>query len=272
MFGYISIYEPELKMKDFRRYKAYYCGLCKALKEQFGSVGQLTLTYDMTFVIILLTSLYESQISEQQCRCKVHPIKKQAILTSEITEYAADMNLVLSYYHMKDNWEDERKISGFAGICALRYQVKKVIEKYPRQCRTIQRELKAILRYEKKNVTDIDLVSGCFGRLMGELLVYRVDHWEKSLRRMGFFLGKFIYVMDAYEDLEKDKKENLYNPLKELSQRADYEEYCKEMLCMMIAECSAEFEKLPCLEEVEILRNILYAGVWNRYQRMQKEK
>lgn len=118
----------------------------------------------------------------------------------------------------------------------------------------------------------IDEVSGCFGRLMAELFVYKKDRWEQDLRRLGFFLGKFIYLMDAYEDLEKDKKEGNYNPLLTLSRRQDYEEQCRRMLCMMAAECSGAFEKLPCLENVEILRNILYAGVWNRYNKLQEER
>ena len=96
--------------------------------------------------------------------------------------------------------------------------------------------------------------------------------WEKDLRVIGFFLGKFIYIMDAYEDLEEDLKERNYNPLRELSKSKNYEEKCREILCMMIAESSAAFEKLPCLLDADILRNILYAGVWTKYNKLQKKK
>ena len=107
---------------------------------------------------------------------------------------------------------------------------------------------------------------------MADLFVYKEDMWEETLRRMGFFLGKYIYIMDAYEDLEEDLRKQCYNPLKSLHERADYEEQIRQILCMMIAECSAEFEKLPCLLDVDILRNILYDGVWNRYNKIQKKK
>ena len=80
MFGYVTICEPELKVKDLRKYRAYYCGLCRTLKERFGGLGQLTLTYDMTFAVILLTSLYESETRFSSHRCKVHPVKKQNML------------------------------------------------------------------------------------------------------------------------------------------------------------------------------------------------
>lgn len=272
MFGYVTICEPELKVKDLRKYKAYYCGLCRTLKERYGSVGQFTLTYDMTFAVILLTSLYESETRQSVHHCKVHPVKKQEMLQNEVTEYAADMNMILAYYHMKDDWVDEKKVSGFVGTYALRRKVKKIIKLYPRQSRVIQKELKTLSECEKEDTTDIDKVAGCFGRLMSELFIYKEDMWEDRLRKMAFFLGKFIYIMDAYEDLEKDVKSGSYNPLKEVSKNEDYEERCREILCMMIAESSAQFEGLPCLLDIDILRNILYDGVWTRYRKIQELK
>ncbi len=272
MFGYVTVCEPELKMKDFRRYKAYYCGLCQTLKERHGNPGQMTLTYDMTFAIVLLTSLYEKMPENVMHRCKVHPLKKQNMLQNEFSEYAADMNLLLAYYHLADDWQDEKKFSALVGINVLHKKAEKMIHKYPRQSRVIQRELKRLTQYEAEDSQDLDAVSGCFGRLMEEVLVYKKDMWEKDLRVIGFFLGKFIYIMDAYEDLEEDLKERNYNPLRELSKSKNYEEKCREILCMMIAESSAAFEKLPCLLDADILRNILYAGVWTKYNKLQKKK
>ena len=272
MFGYITICEPELKVKDLRKYKAYYCGLCRTLKERSGHLGQMTLTYDMTFAVILLTSLYESETRNSIHRCKAHPVKKQLMLQNEITEYAADMNLVLSYYHLKDDWEDERKISGLAGVQALKKRCRKIIRAYPRQCSVIQKELKKLAECEKEGTEDIDKVAGCFGRLMSELFIYKEDLWEERLRKMAFFLGKYIYIMDAYEDLPKDMKSGSYNPLKTMSKTAEYEEKCGEILCMMMAECSAQFEALPCVLDIDILRNILYDGVWTKYRKIQEQK
>lgn len=272
MFGYVTICEPELKVKDLRKYKAYYCGLCHTLKEKYGISGQMTLTYDMTFAILLLTSLYESETQTESHRCKVHPVKKQVMLQNEITGYAADMNVLLAYYHLEDDWKDEKKVSAFAGKAALGRKAKKIMERYPRQSAAIRESLRELAECEKEGSTDLDRTAGCFGRLMEELFVWREDVWEKNLRRIGFFLGKFIYIMDAYEDLEEDIKKGCYNPLKKLYTQEDYEERLKQILCMMIAECSMEFEKLPCIVDVDILRNILYDGVWNRYNKIQKKK
>ena len=109
MFGYVTVCEPELKVKDLKKYRAYYCGLCRTLKEDYGFMGQMTLTYDMTFAVILLSSLYERIPELEKHRCKIHPVKKQMMQRNEITSYAAAMNVLLAYYHMEDDWQDEKK-------------------------------------------------------------------------------------------------------------------------------------------------------------------
>lgn len=272
MFGYVTICEPELKVKDLKKYKAYYCGLCLELKKEYGFMGQMTLTYDMTFAVILLTSLYESMTEMEKHRCKVHPIKKQFMLRNEITGYAAAMNVLLAYYHLDDDWRDERKVGSLAVKSMILKKVRRIKQKYPRQDQMIREKLEELSALEKENVTDIDAVAGCFGKLMEELFVYKEDIWEKNLRKMGFFLGKFIYIMDAYEDLPEDLEKGRFNPLKTMYTQSDYENRIYQILCMMIAESTAEFERMPCLVDVDILRNILYDGVWSRYNKIQLKK
>ena len=272
MFGYVTVCEPELKVKDLKKYRAYYCGLCRTLKEDYGFMVQMTLTYDMTFAVILLSSLYETTTKHEEHRCKVHPAKRQHMLQNEITSYAAAMNVLLAYYHMEDDWQDDRKVSSLMTKSLIQGKAKKIIEKSPRQSETIRKSLKELGECEHENSMDIDRAAGCFGRLMAELFVWKEDIWEKTLRKMGFYLGKFIYLMDAYEDLPEDRKKNRYNPLKELAKRPDYEAQMEQILRMMIAESTVRFEQLPCLVDVDILRNILYDGVWNHYNKIQMKK
>ena len=94
-------------------------------------IGQMTLTYDMTFAIILLSSLYESDTRADMHCCKVHPVKKQIMLTNEITSYGAAMNVSMAHYHMEDDWQDERKVSSLTVKTMLRGKVKKIMEQYP---------------------------------------------------------------------------------------------------------------------------------------------
>lgn len=272
MFGYIIVNKPEMKFKEFDFYQSFYCGLCRVLKEQYGKSGQMTLSYDMTFVIMLLTSLYEPEVTESSCKCIAHPFEKHPTRINEFTRYAADMNLLLTYYKCLDDWEDERKVTKGTMAFALRKKFREITESYPKKAELIQERMKDIRQCEQERSMNLDEVSGYFGEIMGEVLACREDEWEADLRRMGFFLGKFIYLMDAYEDIEKDKKTGNYNLFLQDYGKEDFEKKAGDVLNMMMAECSKAFERLPIVENTEILRNILYSGVWCRYELVKKKR
>lgn len=266
MFGYIAINKAEMKFKDFDIYHAYYCGLCKVLKDKFGKSGQLTLSYDMTFLILLLSGLYEPKEEQIHINCISHPFQKHAARINAFTSYAADMNLLLSYYKCIDDWMDEHSKKAYINARLLHAKTEKLIKRYPEKTALISDRLRQLSACEKKDEQNLDKMAGLFGEIMAEIFAYRKDEWEVSLRKFGFFLGKFIYLMDAFEDINDDLINGCYNPLKEVCERPDFNDYCKQILTMMIAECSREFEKLPILTHAEILRNILYSGVWCRYE------
>ncbi len=272
MFGYIIVNKQELKFREFDLYRSYYCGFCRELKRLYGKRGQMTLSYDLTFLILLLTSLYEKEPDEGVCRCIAHPLEKHLTRRNEFTGYAADMNLLLAYYKCEDDWLDERKLKQKAFWGLLKKRAAGVEDKYPAKAKVIREALEAIHRCEAAGSRNIDEISGWFGNVMAEIFALRQDEWERDLRRMGFFLGKFIYLMDAYEDIEKDKKDGNYNPLSGLYGTPGFEEGCEGILTMMMAECSKAFEKLPLLEYAEILRNILYSGVWCRYETVKAKR
>lgn len=154
----------------------------------------------------------------------------------------------------------------------MKRKVEKAIRKYPRQSRVVREEMAKLSEYESQGIQEVDYPAGCFGRLMEEMMVYKEDCWEQQLRGIGFYLGKYIYIMDAYEDLDKDLEKGTYNPLKKMHEEAGYEERCRDILCMMIGECARNFEILPCILDVDILRNILYDGVWKHYRKIQEKK
>ena len=266
MFGYVVMNKPEIKFKDFDMYRSFYCGLCRELKERYGLSGQITLTYDMTFVILLLSGLYEPPTKKGSTRCIVHPVRRQPVRKNAITEYAADMNIFLTYYKCKDDWNDERSIPGFAFGKLLERKEKKSEKLWSKKVQTIVSCLDELSELEKENATDIDRVSGCFGRIMAEIFAYREDVWEPTLRRMGFYFGKFIYLLDAYDDVEEDVKKGNYNPFSKDYIIKGFDDRVKSMLMMMMAETCREFEKLPIIKYTDILRNILYSGVWCRFE------
>ena len=117
-------------------------------------------------------------------------------------------------------------------------------------------------------------MAGLSGRFLGEIFVCREDVWQDQLRALGFYLGKFVYLMDALEDMEKDRKKGNYNIFRSFSEKHP-ETFALEaegILVDMMSCCSREFEKLPVLKNADILRNILYSGVWCKYALMQEKQ
>lgn len=272
MFGYIIINKGDMKFKEFDVYHSYYCGLCQVLKEKHGRAGQLTLSYDLTFLVMLLSSLYEPETEADAVKCIAHPFEKHPVKKNCFTKYCADMNVLFSYYKCVDDWNDEKKVIKKAYGKLLKKDYRRICAEYGEKAKRIDGLMRELSLQENKKNYDIDHMAGIFGEIMGEIFACRKDEWEDELRTIGSYLGKFIYLMDAYEDLEEDMKKDRYNPFIGRCDNPDFEEEVRTILTMMMAGCSKEFEKLPVIENVEILRNILYSGVWSRYEYLQKKK
>ena len=272
MFGYVMVNKSSLSEEDFEIYQSYYCGLCHTLKQRHGHFGRLTLTYDMTFLALVLTSLYEAGTTSDARRCAVHPGRRHNMFHNIYIDYAADMNIALTYYNLLDNWQDDHSIAGLSGSRLLHKSMEKISSSCRRQTDAITEGLKKLQAIEQANTSSLDAAANCFGELTGELFIYKPDIWSDTLRRMGFYLGKFVYLMDACDDLERDQKHHNYNPLLFLCHDADYEARMKQLLTSLMADCAREFEKLPVLRDAGIIRNILYSGVWCRYNSMLEGK
>lgn len=272
MFGYVTIAGDTLPKEAQERYRAYYCGLCRTLRQRYGSLSRLTLSYDATFLWILLSSLYEPEESAGTERCAMHPLKAHPYVDNRLAAYCADMNMALSYHKCRDDWQDERRLDSLAEIKLMEKAYRRIAQTYPEKCAVLENCLKEISTIEREGRMEPDSLANLTARMMGTIYRWREDEWADSLQRMGEALGRFIYLMDAYDDLPGDVRRNRFNPLKEQSLREDYETFCRESLTLLIAEGAQEFEALPLVQDVEILRNILYAGCWGRYRMKQKQR
>lgn len=272
MYGYVRAFKPEMRFREYDIYRACYCGLCETLHRQYGTAARWTLSYDMTFLILLLTGLYEPKEEKEQRRCMAHPFRKQLHLQSEVTAYAADMSILLYHDKCIDDWIDERKFSRKMAASILHRGYQKVHQKYPKKAQTVEMQLQQLHAMEAAGETNPDLPAGCFGKLLAELFVWKNDEWKETLHHVGFYLGKFIYLLDAYDDLEHDRKKGCYNPLLSMSDTDPaFHQTCEQLLKMMMASCAEAFERLPILRYDEILRNVLYAGVWSQFYQKKRE-
>lgn len=281
MFGYVVMNQGEMKFKDYDMYHSYYCGLCRSLKEAGGACSQLTLSYDTTFLVLLLSALYELEPEEKTCRCLAHPAKKHLERTNDAARYCADMNIILTYYKCMDDWDDEKKASKYLFGQMLKSKMKEMEQIYPHKMEVIADGLKKLREEELAGNTNPDEMASIFGEIMGEFFCWKEDEWKSLLYRVGFYLGKFIYLMDAYEDVIEDKEKGNYNPFLASGEVAswqpvygnpDFDEKCEQMLRMMMAECAKSYEMLPIIWYEDILRNILYSGVWSKFEMIKKER
>lgn len=261
MFGYVMANATALSEEDKKRYRAAYCGLCHTLGKLHSQFSRLTLNYDLTFLAIFHSALYREDILYKKGSCILHPLKKHYYFQTSSTEYAADMNIALSYYNLLDNWHDDKNYKSKAEARLLKKSLKRVETKYPRQCRAIQNSLRILAKTEKDNVLNPDLPATCFGGLMAEIFVCREDEYADKLRRFGFALGKFIYLLDAVLDLKKDIKAEKYNPLLLTPTENFY-----DILCLLMADCTAVFTEFTDLQNDNLLKNILYSGIWIKYE------
>lgn len=274
MFGYININQKILTEENKNAYQAYYCGLCRRLKTNCGTKGQMLLDYDMTFMIVLLTGLYELTNEESEITCALHPTKRRTVWINEATDYAADMNLILAYHNLIDDWKDDKAYSKKALAKMLDKDYERVKEKYPRQVAAIEEYMRKTEEVEMRKETNLDAVAGLTGEMVGEVFCWHEDEWAEELRTLGFYMGKFIYIMDAYEDYDSDIRKKKYNPLKYTLQESkeDMDTFVRLVLTSMMSECAKSFERLPILLHADILRNVLYSGVWSKYELLQLKK
>lgn len=278
MFGYITVNKDTLSEENKKIYQSYYCGLCQTMKSQYGRRAQMALNYDMTFLIVLLTGLYEpDSVTRDGFVCSVHPTKKRTLRTNEITEYAAAMNILLAYYNLIDDWKDDKSLTKKTYAEMLKKDFEKAQKGYPIQAKAIEDYIARLAEYEKSNDTNIDAVAGLTGEMLGILFAWKQDEWQKDLKEFGCYMGKFIYIMDAYEDIGDDVKKKSYNPLIQLmhccnNDQEKFDKSCRLMMTSMLSEAAKIFERLPILLHADIIRNVLYSGVWSKYEYIQMNK
>jgi len=276
MFGFVSAHQETLSEEQLARYRRTYCGLCHVLGEKYGYAGRLTLTYDMTFLILLLESLYEPEESEGVARCLPHPFKAHRYVRSRFTEYAADLNLLLAYYNCEDDWQDDKNLLKHGEALLIKKHIHTLLLKYPRQGNAVVENLNLLQQAEQRQAA-IDEPMNCFAALMGELFVPdEADHWASALRKIGEALGRFIYLLDAYIDIDDDLKHGSYTPLADWKNDERFDERCLELLKNLVGEAAIAMEALPLIQDLDILRNILYSGVWTKFslawRKRQKEQ
>jgi len=271
MFGYLTAYQEQLSEEDKKTYQSYYCGLCRTLRSRYGLKSEIILTYDLVFLALLINGLYEEKEEGKTSFCALKA-KKVPLISTEALIYAADMNLLLAYHNYRDQVYDSSSKKARQAVRLLKKDYERMIVNYPRQKAAVETYMKDLGQAEKENSDNPDLLANMTGKMLAEVFLRQEDEFSGYLRPLFYQIGKYIYLADAYVDIIDDLKDNHYNPYSKLFSSPDFEEKAQQHLSYVMADAAASFEMLPLFRHREILRNILYAGVWIRVGKAQSER
>ncbi len=283
MFGYVTPLKGELKVKDYERFKCYYCGLCIHIKKHFGNMPRMVLNYDMTFLGVLLDGINPDDVNASKHVCMLHPTQKKVIISNnKALSYAAAMNISLAYYKFIDDVNDDKTLSGSIKSFALSPYKKK----FSKDIQHINKKISACLyklsvMETNKNFTSIDEICDPFSNLVAIILKdypYALKDDCKELRNylynLGYSLGKWIYLIDALDDLEDDMKKNKFNPINYLynSDNLSYNnlmELIRPRIEFTILNCGYavvdNFKKINFIRNKDIIQNTIELGLMDKY-------
>lgn len=263
MFGYIRPLECELRVREQKEYRALYCGLCRTIRARYGQAARLTLNYDCTFLAAFLTALTDTPHPYcRPARCLVRPFRgKNPVAESSMAlDYAADANVLLSYHQLLDDWMDEHKPAALMGRLLLKPAAKKAAARRPALDSAVTEQLSRLRALESARAASTDEPSDAFGMLMQELVLHAPMLWESDRAAaawMFYNLGRWVYLIDAWDDRKKDVRHGAYNPF--LATRMD-RDAASFLLYVSLTEAEKGYDLLPVGEDMGLLDNIMHLG------------
>ena len=267
MFGYVTICKGSLEDADFELFRSYYCGLCKAIGE-YSQTARLGLSYDMTFLALLLSGVLGEEDAPQLRGCILHPFSKRKMEKNHpAISYAAGMSVLLGYYKLWDDWQDEKNLRARLTSMLYRHAVERLKKQYPKENDVIYTCLLELSRMEGERTADADQMADCFARILQALFLpdfIREERTRQILSWLGYNLGRWIYLIDAVNDVEKDRKRGQYNPYLAEYERVGKEALSKRVedtLTFCLANAAAAYDLLEIRKQDRVLRNILFDGV-----------
>lgn len=278
MFGYVRAEKPELKVKEYETYKAVYCSLCKKLGKSYGLLARLTLSYDFTFLALLNMSLEDSCPEFERRRCAFNPLKKcNYCKDSSALDMPAAAAMIMLYYKLSDDISDNRGIKKLPFVLLrplFAHARKKAAAAYPQIEETVCEYISEQTRLENGGCNEIDPAADPTARAMEQIFALCSDDevQQRVLKRLGYCIGRYIYLLDAACDLEDDIKNGTYNVLKaNLKDGADLKVYARsrveKQLYFCINEAALAFELLDIKKFKPILGNIIYLGLESTFNK-----
>ncbi|MBQ9001617.1 MAG: hypothetical protein IJ087_07175 [Eggerthellaceae bacterium] len=280
MFGIVLANMDELIEDERDRYRETYCGICHSLKERYGQMSRICVNYDMVLLALLRESLFEHGESVSSSRCMAHPSRKHRFARGKEIDYAADMSVAFAYHKCIDDWNDDGNKAAKACSSALKRSYSRVKGAHSAACSVLERELCEIRSAEQMlaagevcedalpddAMAEADKLAKRFGSALAVVFSDGCSQWSGELAAFGAELGRFIYFMDAALDRDEDAQSGSFNPFNTCGiSAADAD----ALLSNVLGRAVNVFERLPLEQDLNLMRSILYAGVWQRLRSKQ---
>jgi len=275
LFGYVIPCKEELKVKEYNLFKAVYCALCKTLGKKSNQLTRFGLSYDFTFLALLLTALDKEEPEIVRESCIANPLKKKPVLKmNKHLEYAAELSIIFVYLNLLDNWQDERSLKALITMPVYYFPLRNKRGKHSEKYQTFKTSLERLTFLERSKNDLLDKSADIFAEIMS--VIFTPDYIkgtkeERILSHLGYNLGRWIYILDAYSDLEEDLKNGNYNPLllqykyQESEELANFVERIKEpvefTLTFTLSNLANSYQLLEIKRFRNILDNIIYEGL-----------
>jgi hypothetical protein len=283
MFGYVTICKNTLDEQDYNTFKAYYCGLCKAIGKRCSQGARMGLSYDITFLAVVLSSVEKGETKMHSGACLLHPSKKKEYASDErALDYAADMGVILSYLKLLDDWHDDKSLKALSGLFLFRRAAKKASRRYPETYTAVKQCLQNLSKLEKAKCAQIDETADCFAKILEILFTpsfVEDENQKRILAWLGYNIGRWIYIIDAYNDLEKDVKNGSYNTFVCKCPNKTADEIKKEIrenlelsLLLTLENAASAYDLLTIYKNKGILDNIMYTALKQKQTKILGEK
>lgn len=272
MFGYIEPDKSQLRLWEYERYRAVYCGLCRSMGKHTGSLSRLSLNYDYVFLAMIRSALEGTEPKFEPSRCMLHPTKKRAMaIDDKVLEYCAQVSAMLTYHKVQDNIADCRsaKKLAFMALGPVSKGIYKRADAVKELGVRVAELLREMSELEKSADATPDMLADVFGKIMSEIFTHGLesDSGKRIAAEIGFHTGRYIYLADALDDAERDMKSGEFNPfVKQYGESglSDIAEKIKTAVLLELSQLEAAVNLLDfslCPGYEEIVKNIIYLGM-----------
>ena len=270
MFGYIRPVKSELRVKEADRFQQVYCGLCHAIRARYGRFYTLFLSYDMTFFALVAGSAQAETAAPCAKRCDAHPVVKRACaVTDDALALAADVSVLLTYHKFRDSLADEKGAKRLlaAVLCRMgRRGYQKARARLPEADSEIVSALGDLQVLEREKCDSMDRAADASARMTAAVVPRTGDARERVLRQMFYQIGRWVYLLDAAQDVAEDLEQNHYNPVVlryglRTPDLSEIKEPLERTLERSLADVCMSFDLLEVERDADLIRNIIFLGM-----------